>query len=127
MPKTRVLIIEDEKPLNEAYSFVLEKEGFKTFSAFDGKEALKILKNEDVDLMLLDLRMPNMGGLEFLQKLSKKQRGDCKIIVFSNYDVEKDINEAFKRGADKYMLKAWASPKELVKVVQDTLLVKENQ
>ncbi|HUD03655.1 MAG TPA: response regulator [Patescibacteria group bacterium] len=121
MSSNTILIIEDEAVLSEAYTMILQKEGFKTIAAFDGKEALKIVDEQPVDIILLDLRMPHMGGLEFLKEVHKKQKTIPKTIVFSNYDVQKDIDEAFKYGATRYMLKAWASPKELVKVVRDTL------
>lgn len=116
-----ILIVEDEAILSEAYAMILKKEGFKTITVFDGKEALKIIDEQPVDLILLDLRMPHMGGLECLKELHKKQKNIPKTIVFSNYDVQKDIDEAFKYGATRYMLKAWASPKELVKVIENTL------
>jgi len=122
MQKATILIVEDEALLSEAYTTILQKEGFKTISAFDGKEALDIVLKQPVDLILLDLRMPHMNGLEFLKEFSKqKEVALPKTIVFSNYDVQKDIEESFKYGAERYMLKAWASPKELVKVIEDTL------
>ena len=116
-----ILIVEDEAVLSDAYTMILQKEGFKTITAFDGKEALKTVGKQPIDLILLDLRMPHMSGLEFLKELHKKQKNIPKTIVFSNYDVQKDIDEAFKYGATRYMLKAWASPKELVKLIRDTL------
>jgi DNA-binding NarL/FixJ family response regulator len=116
-----ILIVEDEAILSEAYVMILKKEGFKTITAFDGREALKAVDEKPIDLILLDLRMPHMNGLEFLKVLHKKQINIPKTIVFSNYDVQKDIDETYKYGATRYMLKAWASPKELVKVVEDTL------
>lgn len=118
-----VLIVEDELLLNEAYNIILKKEGFKTVSAHDGNAALKVLEDGNkVDLMLLDLRMPHMSGIELLKKI-KKEKGITlpRTIVFSNYDVQRDIDEAFSYGATRYMLKSWASPKELVKVVRETL------
>jgi len=122
MPKTTILIVEDETVLSEAYETILKKEGFKTFTAFSGKDALDtITKGHHFDLILLDLRMPMMGGIELLKELKKHHKAIPKTIVFSNYDAQKDIDEAFKYGATRYMLKAWASPKELVKVIKDTL------
>lgn len=122
MPKETILIVEDESLLSEAYMTILKKEGFETIAAFDGKEALAMIDNHPIDLILLDLRMPHMNGIEFLKHFkSQKDKVLPKTIVFSNYDVQKDIDEAFKYGATRYMLKAWASPKELVKVVRDTL------
>lgn len=116
-----VLIVEDESMLSEAYKTILQKEHFKALTAFNGREALEVLENNSVDLILLDLRMPKMGGLEFLKTYDHRHKKLPKTIVFSNYDVQSDIDEAFKYGADRYMLKAWASPKELVRVVKDTI------
>jgi CheY-like chemotaxis protein len=118
----KILIVEDEKALNEAYTIILTKEKHKVTSVFNGVQALEAVKKQTPDLILLDLRMPQMDGVEFLQNLKPLENyPKLKIIVFSNYDVQKDIDEAFKLGATRYMLKAWASPKELVRVVNDTL------
>lgn len=123
----KILIVEDEKSLNEAYSLILGREKHKITSVFNGLEALEAVKKSVPDLILLDLRMPRMDGVEFLQNLEPlKNYPKLKIIVFSNYDVQKDIDEAFKLGATRYMLKAWASPKELVRLVNDTLKSKED-
>jgi len=121
-----ILIVEDDQLLNEAYAMILNKERFKTLQANDGLQALEIIKNHPVDLILLDLRMPKMSGLGFLKYFkNNKEISLPKTIVFSNYDLQKDIDKAFKLGATHYMLKAWASPKELVKIVKDTLASKK--
>lgn len=117
----KVLIVEDEALLNEAYQTILGKEGFNHKSAYNGEEALKILEDFTPDIILLDLRMPKMNGIEFLQAFDESKKKDVKIIIFSNYDVQKEIDEAFALGATRYMLKAWATPKELVRVVNDLL------
>jgi len=119
---TRILVVEDEKVLNEAYVLVLKKEGYDVISAFDGEEALKIASKEDLDLILLDLRMPKMNGVEFLKKYKPAENHPgVKIIVFSNYDDEKEVNDAMKHGATRYILKAWSSPGELIKLVRESL------
>ena len=118
----KILIVEDEKLLNEAYELVLKKEGHDVQTAFNGQDALELLAQDRPELILLDLRMPKMDGVEFLKQLEKKgDHNDIHIIVFSNYDEQKEIDEAFAHGATRYILKAWSSPKELVKVVNETL------
>jgi CheY-like chemotaxis protein len=118
----KILIVEDEKLLNEAYELVLKKEGHSVAAAFNGEEALTLFDKHKPDLILLDLRMPKMDGVEFLKQLETKgKHPDLSVIVFSNYDEQKEIDEAFKHGATRYILKAWSSPKELVKVVYETL------
>ena len=118
----KILIVEDEKLLNEAYELVLKKEGHDVAKAFNGEEALEAIKKDVPDLILLDLRMPKMDGVTFLHKLlPAKNYPDMKIIIFSNYDEQREIDEAFEYGATRYILKAWSSPTELIKVVKETL------
>jgi len=118
----KVLIVEDEKLLNEAYELVLKKDGHDVSKAFNGEEALELVKKDTPDLILLDLRMPKMDGVSFLRELQPAENyPDVKIIIFSNYDEQKEIDEAFKYGATRYILKAWSSPTELIKVVKETL------
>lgn len=116
----QVLIIEDEQLLNEAYARVLSAANIALLRAYNGKEALEILKTEKPDIILLDLRMPVMDGIEFLKELKPKENmPHTKIIVFSNYDDQHEIDEAFGLGAMHYMLKAWATPDELVKLIRE--------
>ncbi len=116
-----ILIVEDESVLNEAYQITLAQAGYDIISAFDGKEALELVEEVSPDIILLDLRMPVLDGIGFLKEFDSEAHPKTKIIVFSNYDMQKEIDEAYELGADKYILKAWASPKELIKIVKDTL------
>lgn len=116
----QVLIVEDELLLNEAYARVLTAANISLLRAYNGKEALKVLENQRPDIILLDLRMPVMDGIAFLKKLKPKETlPQTKIIVFSNYDDQREIDEAFSLGAMHYMLKAWATPDELVKLIRE--------
>lgn len=118
--KLQVMIIEDEMLLNDAYARVLSTADISLLRAYNGKEALEILKQETPNIILLDLRMPVMDGIEFLKKLdAKNTMPNTKIIVFSNYDDQKEIDEAFQLGAMHYMLKAWATPDELLKLIRE--------
>jgi DNA-binding response OmpR family regulator len=117
-----ILIVEDERNLNEAYQMILKNDGHDIKTAYDGTEALAITKDMEPDLILLDLRMPKMGGVEFLKKYNlKKNHPNVKVVIFSNLDTQKEIDEAYGLGAEKYMLKAWASPKELIQLVNSLL------
>jgi DNA-binding NarL/FixJ family response regulator len=118
--KLQVMIIEDELLLNEAYARVLNVAKIDLLRAYNGKEALELLKTETPDVILLDLRMPVMDGIAFLRALNPKETMPAtKIIVFSNYDNQREIDEAFSLGAMHYMLKAWATPDELVKLIRE--------
>lgn len=120
-PKT-VLVVEDEVLLNEAYEVILQTAGYTVVTAYDGEQALKVVREQEVDLILLDLRMPVLDGIGFLEAYEPlKIKNRPKIVVFSNFDMQKEIDQAYALGADKYMLKAWASPKELIQLTKNLL------
>jgi CheY-like chemotaxis protein len=118
----KILIAEDEKALNDAYVMILKRAGYTVKSALDGAEALKITETYEPDVILLDLRMPEVGGIEFLEAYNLPEKHPkVKVIIFSNLDMQKEIDQAFALGASKYMLKSWASPNELVKMIEAQL------
>jgi CheY-like chemotaxis protein len=120
--KKRILIVEDELLLSDAYNMILAKQGYEVRQVNDGQEALQLLVDFTPDLVLLDLRMPRMDGIEFLTKAKLKTRfPNTKVVIFSNYDEQSEIDRAYKLGAHRYILKAWAAPKELVRFVAETL------
>lgn len=124
--KKNILIVEDEPTLASAYRTLLEGAGYKVKSAYNGQEALEVAKGFEPDLILLDLRMPVMDGVGFLKEYSLADKHpNVRVIVFSNYDMQKEIDEAYRLGADRYVLKAWASPREILQLVENTL--KENK
>jgi CheY-like chemotaxis protein len=117
-----ILIIEDEPTLASAYKILLEQAGYEVSSAHNGQDALDQSTKFEPDLILLDLRMPIMNGVEFLNNYKLKEKHPkVKVIVFSNYDMQEEIDEAYRLGADRYVLKAWASPKEILQIVKNTL------
>ena len=118
-----ILIVEDEVDLAKAYQKILEAHKHKVTTAADGEIALKKIDQNVPDLILLDMRLPHMNGLEFLKLLNKKPAAVRRVavIVFSNMDMEKDIEEAYRLGAKRYILKAWASPQHLIRIVDEQL------
>lgn len=116
---THVLLVEDDAMLNDAFSLLLTKQGYSVEVAYNGKEALDLLQARTPDLILLDLLMPVMDGKDFLRNYDNHSH--VPIIVFSNLDTKSEVQEALKLGATRYMLKSWATTKELVRVITDTL------
>ena len=117
----KVLVVEDEQALNEAYEMILSQSGYDVETAFDGREALEKVHKVTPDIILLDLKMPSMDGIQFLEAYQPQsiRKGRPKIIVFSNFDLQEEIDHAFSLGADKYVLKAWAAPKDLLKIMKE--------
>lgn len=117
-----ILVVEDDVTLNGAYELILKQEGYDVSVAFTGKEALAITAKKDPDMIILDLRMPVMDGVEFLKRYRPRiDHPRVSVIVFSNYDMPEEIEQVYELGAERYVLKAWASPRELLKLVNDTL------
>jgi CheY-like chemotaxis protein len=118
-----ILVVEDDHDLNNAYCLILKHEGHEVASAFDGQEALDKLKDFDPDLVLLDLLMPVMGGLEFLKKWETlgSKRPNVKVLIFTNMENSPEVSEAYKLGANRCIIKSWTAPHNLSKVVSDTL------
>lgn len=123
----KILVVEDDSSLNDAYKTILSAAGYATRTAFNGKEALDLVQQEEPDIIFLDLRMPVLDGIGFLREYKPKDKHPhVKIIVFSNYDMQQEVDEAYELGAERYVLKAWASPKELIKIVKDTMAVEQD-
>lgn len=120
-----ILIVEDNDMLNRAYRTVLEKNGHKIEAATNGQDALDALEKFKPKVILLDLLMPKMGGIEFLQHYSKlEDNKDTKVVVLTNLGREEDIQEAMSLGAYKYIIKAHSSPADLAALVNH--LIKKN-
>ena len=115
-----VLVVEDDAALNEAYCIILRSAGYEVSTAFNGQEALDLLGRMSTlpQVILLDLRMPVMDGIEFLRAFQPATHPESTVIVFSNYDAHKDIHEAYELGVERYVLKARAAPKDLLHLVE---------
>lgn len=113
-----VLVVEDDEALNDAYDMILTSAGHEVARAFNGKEALELTEQQDFDIILLDLRMPVMDGIGFLREFKPSEHPETSVVVFSNYDTHKDIDEAYELGVERYVLKARAAPKDLLNLVQ---------
>lgn len=117
-----ILVVEDDKDLNNAYKVILESEGHTVAVAYNGQEALQVLKDFQPDLILLDLLMPIMGGLEFLQHYDQVQKHPAvKVLIFTNMENSPEVTEAYNLGAHRCIIKSWTAPQNLARVVSDTL------
>ena len=100
----RILIVDDDEGLRDSLQLVLAAEGYHVITAADGSQALAQLEAEAVDVVLCDLRMPGMDGLELLPQLAARQPG-VTIILMSAYGSEELAIEALQRGAHDYLAK----------------------
>ena len=118
----RILIIEDEKPLREAFAFLLKSEGFEVDWAENGKAALPKLAKFKPDLLLLDMLMPVMDGMTFLREVRLPLKyPKVKTLMLSNLSDAITFDDAHEYGVTSSVLKADLSPAQLVEVVKKIL------
>jgi DNA-binding response OmpR family regulator len=102
----RILVVDDDLDLRKLVSSYLKEEGFQVVSAADGREALFVTREENPDLIILDLMMPEMGGYEFIRELNK--RSSVPIIVLTAKLEEGDKVLGLELGADDYVTKPFS-------------------
>src|SRR3990172_9389966 len=125
---SRVLIVDDEKNLLEFLNIMLAQEGYDVAVAFGGKEAVDILKNNEFDVVVTDIKMPRVNGLEVL-KFIKENSPDTIVIMITAFASHETAVEAMKAGAYDYITKPFNNDQiKLVikKSVEKRLLVREN-
>jgi DNA-binding NtrC family response regulator len=103
MNKT-ILIVDDEKDFCTVLSDSLSQDRYQVFTALNGKTALQLAKKEKPDLMLLDIKMPGMDGIEVLRKI-KKMKKEIVVIMFTAYGTLETARKAMKLGAYDYVTK----------------------
>ncbi len=118
---TKILVVEDDKNIAEAEKMILETGGYEVDIAADGDEGLKKVPYFDPDLIILDLMMPKVDGVEVCKKLRADARNkDLKIVMVTAKDTEKDEMIGMEIGADDYICKPFEMD-ELLHVVKQVL------
>jgi len=110
----KILLVEDEEVLRDTYLMILSTQPFLVDSASNGKEALELYRNKRYDLILLDIMMPVMDGVEFLEKINVMEAEIPKVLMLTNLSSGNQIEQSLKLGAAKALLKADLSPKQLI-------------
>ena len=124
----KVLVVDDEKPISDIIKFNMVKEGYEVVTAFDGREALEMFEAERPDILILDLMLPEMDGLEVARTIRKTS--NVPIIVLSAKDSEFDKVIGLEIGADDYMTKPFSNRELQARVkaiLRRTDLTIENQ
>jgi two-component system response regulator HydG len=124
-----ILLVDDHKPFRDALAKILEGDGLRVFTSDDGEGALDILRKEFIHLILTDLKMPKMDGVELL-KVAKTIRPEVEVILVTGYGTVDTAVTAMKDGAFDYIQKPF-KPREVLKLVRKALekqsLVSENR
>lgn len=124
-PAKKVLIIEDEQFISELYVRSLSRSGYEAKVIVDGEQALAEAKNNQYDIILLDIMLPNITGNEILARLRDKNETPelkAKIIITTNLEMDEEHRAAIESKADGYIIKAEVTPKELVQYLDQLQL-----
>jgi DNA-binding response OmpR family regulator len=119
-----VLVIEDERFISELYTRALEKAGYLVKCVSDGEVALREAVNSQYDVILLDIMLPTMNGVDLLYKMKSEHVHPAmtsKIIITTNLDQKEETRAKIESMADGYLIKAEITPNELVKFVDQVM------
>jgi CheY-like chemotaxis protein len=123
-----VLVVEDTELLRRIYTDKLSQEGYKVFQAADGLECLNLVRTQTLDLILLDLVMPRMSGLEALEALKRDPRTKgIPVVILSNLGQDSDIQRGLDLGAVDYLIKNSAKPADVAAKIQATLATRDDE
>lgn len=118
----KVLCIEDEHFIGELYERALQSAGYHVTVEVDGAKGLALAQSNEFDIILLDLMVPNVTGIEILRALrdpAKTPELKAKIIITTNLDQREDVRADIEKQADGYVVKAEMTPRELVGVLDN--------
>jgi two-component system phosphate regulon response regulator PhoB len=121
MAREHILIVEDEEEIQELIAYNLSREGFRTSIAGSGEDALKKVRSERIDVVILDLMLPGMDGLDVCKALKKEEKtASIPVLMLTAKGEESDIVTGLELGADDYIVKPF-SPKVLVARIKTVL------
>lgn len=112
----KVLLIEDDILIQRTVASKLKKEGFTVVCCDDGKDGIEKLQSELPDIVLTDVMIPYVSGLEIVNAVKEMTNKDIRVIVFSTLGQEKTVKEAFDLGADDYITKPFSLTELIIRI-----------
>jgi OmpR family response regulator RpaB len=118
----KVLIIEDDQLIQRMYNKIFSFEKYEVVTASDGEEGLEKARTTNPTIILLDVMMPKMNGMEVLEKLKiDPATKTIPVVMFSNLAGDNDVETALAKGAVKYIIKSEHDPKEIADMVDEII------
>jgi len=120
--KKKILLVEDDSFVMDIYQTKLSQSGYDVVGADNGLEALKKIEKNTFDLMLLDIVMPYMDGLEVLKKVKSDEKNkNLPIILLTNLSQKEEVDKGLKLGASDYLIKSHFTPSEVLEKIKGYL------
>ena len=121
----KLLIVEDDYFLLKMYKKKFENEGYEVFVAVDGKQGIEKAAEIMPDMILMDIMMPKLNGLDALDLLKKDEKTkNIPVVILTNLSTSDDADTALNKGAVKYIIKSDFTPSEVVKEVEEIVAKK---
>lgn len=121
-PAGKIVLVEDDLPMVKMYSTKLLKENFEVVVAYDGEDGLAKIKEFGPDLVVLDLMVPKIGGMEVLTQLrADSKTKNLPVIILSNLSQDQDIEKAKQLGVKEFLVKANHTPSQVVEKIKTYL------
>lgn len=119
----KIVIVEDEKYIMDMYKEIMEEAGFDVQTALNGESGLEVIESFKPDLVMLDLMLPGIDGMEVLKKVreSKDKFGSPIVIILTNLSDEVSVKYAFAEKADGYLMKTELTPEQVVNEIKTFL------
>jgi len=118
--KKKIMIVEDDSFVMDIYHTKLEQENFEVIEAANGVEAMKKLQDSQPDLILLDIIMPYMDGLEVLKKIKEDERlKNIPVILLTNLSQKEEVTKGLELGANDYLIKSHFTPSEVLEKIKN--------
>jgi len=109
----KILICEDEEIMLTALAFRMRRHGFEVITAEDGRQAVQIIGEHQPDIIVSDIMMPHLSGLQLLEMVRQEMKSEVPVIIISALEREETILEAFRKGANDFIAKPF-KPNELI-------------
>lgn len=121
MTMKKILIVEDDSFLVDVYVTKLESKGYETEAARTGEEGLALMKNQDFDLVILDITLPEMDGWQVLTEMRKNEKTkNTKVLIFSNSEIQ-DKDKIKELNVEKYLVKVNYTSGEVISEIEQAL------
>ncbi len=123
--KKTVLVVDDDQSVLTTFARILERNGYNVDTAETGNQAITKLQTKDYDIVLIDLKLPDIDGTDVLRKIPKSASKTVKIII-TGFSTQESGLMAADYGADDYLVKP-LKPEELLEVIKEAALLKESE
>lgn len=119
----KILLVEDDELVRDLYQEILEQEGFQVTTAHDGQKAFDLMSEGGFDLVLLDVMLPKLDGIQILERLNKQKllKKNKKIVLLTNLSEEAVLKKKKRIHADGYIIKSSVDPGELLAKIKGFL------